>query len=210
LTDDIEPTDLACLLGSHEEIQTYETSTTHETRDSEITALVAKAVEGDQLAALTAMIEPRQHAEILNIYAQRTASLAVQGRDPNLLRLGLLALAVAYLKTRDFRDNLFTLALLWRSAELLALDPREELERAAARVPPAADFFHGWINRSPDAQALSAMGCREANVGGEFWYETPWRRYRPATQSRETEQRASESFFSRLRRGRRRDPSQDA
>jgi len=210
LTREIELADLACLLGSHAEIQAYDSSTADETRDHEITDLVTKAETTDQLAALTAMIEPGQHSTILDTYAQRAAALAVQRQDPNLLRLGLLALAVAYVKTRDFRDNLVTLALLWRSAELLALDPREELERTATRVPPAADFFHGWINRSPDAQALSTMGCREANVRGEFWYETPWRRYRPATQPRETEQRASESFFSRLRRGRRRGPGQDA
>jgi len=210
LTGEIEPVDLACLLGSAQDVQAYEASTTHEARVSEITALVTKAEENDQLAALTEMIEPRQHSTILNMYAMRTASFAVQRRDPGLLRLGLLALAVSYLKTRDFRDNLATQALLWRSAELLRLGPQEEFEHAAARVPPAADFFHSWINRSPDDQALSAMGYRESGSGDEFWFEDPWLKSSPVARWRELEQRAGESFFSRLWRGRRRGPDQDA
>jgi len=210
LTGKIEPADLACLTGSPQDVQAYEASTSPETRDSEITALVTTADESDQIAALTAMIEPRQHSTILNIYAMRTASFAVQRRDEDLLRLGLLALAVAYLKTEDFRDNLGTQALLWRSAELLGLDPEEEFERSAARVPLAADFFHSWINRSPDDQALAAMGYRESGAGDEFWFEDPWLRSSPVARWREMEERAGKSFFSRLRGRRQRGPNQDA
>jgi|GEM_PF-3563424 len=205
-----EASDLACLTGSAQDIRAYERSITHETRDSEITALIAKVEQRNGLAALIAMIEPGQRSAILNIYAQRTASLAVQHNDQSLLRLGLLALAVASVKTEDFRDNLATQALLWRSTELLALNPREEFERAAARVPAAADFFREWIDRPPDYQALSAMGYRESGTGDTFWFEKPSRRISAAAAWREMEQSASKpSLFSRLRERRRRDPKAD-
>lgn len=168
--DQLGPDDLDCLRCSHDDMNEYEDNDCEGpipvARDLEITALVRRARDTDQIATLLALIERESDDEafILTVYAGRMASLAARQNDPDLLRTGFLALAVAIRhEDLDPRDALSVQSLLWRGAQLLELDPAAELDRAAQLVPSSADFLNQWHQRTPSSQSIEAMGYRESD-----------------------------------------------
>jgi hypothetical protein len=167
-SDRIELADLICLIG---ESSTHYADTTipHE-RDLAIVALLGKARRGGGLEQLLDLIRPEVEAETLRAFGVRMASLAVRRAEPDLLRLGLLAVAVASLRSMDRRDDLLALAPLWRTASLLRLDPPHEFTAAAVELPGAAEFLLGWVDRSPERQDLMEMGFRESTDEDGFRY----------------------------------------
>ncbi|KQC38675.1 hypothetical protein UK82_09105 [Frankia sp. ACN1ag] len=131
---------------------------------------MGKARRGGGLEQLLDLIRPEVEAETLRAFGFRMAALAVRRTDPDLLRLGLLAVALASLRSMDRRDDLGALAPLWRTASLLRLDPSHEFTAAAAELPAAAEFLLGWVDRTPDLQDLVEMGFRESADEDGFRY----------------------------------------
>src|SRR5262249_46769613 len=91
-------------------------------RDTEIRDLLATASP----QALATVLD-QSHASVLQAFAERMAALAVRRHDPDVLRDGIRAVAAAFEVADDEREVLLVLPLLWRSAELLELDPASEL-----------------------------------------------------------------------------------
>ncbi|CAJ60517.1 MULTISPECIES: hypothetical protein [Frankia] len=129
-----------------------------------------KVRRGGGLEQLLDLIRPEVEAETLRAFGIRMASLAVRRGDPDLLRLGLLAVALASLRSMDRRDDLGALAPLWRTASLLRLEPSHEFTAAAVELPAAAEFLLGWVDRTPDRQDLAEMGFGESADEDGFRY----------------------------------------
>lgn len=168
--DAINSDDIQCLKTSAGGVNQYEESPIPDGRDDAVGALVTKALDADILEDLVALIEPRYDSAILGIYAARMASLCVRRSDPSLLRNGLIAVGLAHRKTLDARDDTTSQALLWRSAEILGLDPTEEFTWAAAKIPSSASFFTSWLKRRAKFKNVASVGYKESADKDGFRY----------------------------------------
>ncbi len=117
----------------------------------------------------------REHGVTLCTFAERMASLAVRRHSPEDLRLGLLALALAASVSRDIRDEIVVMAPLWRSAEILGLDPVSEFTAAGEAVDGlGGQQLLSFAARSPRDRSLQAMGYIESSDEGGFRYKRTW------------------------------------
>ena len=138
-------------------------------RDAEIAALV------DALTASPGRGPRPSHLQrrVLLAYAERMAVLARRESSPDRLRSGLAAVAITA-DDDDARDAIPVQALLWRSAEVLGLDPADEFTRVAREVGDQAGFVE-FTTRGPDDRSIDAMGYVEVedpDLG--FTYERTW------------------------------------
>ena len=139
-------------------------------RDLGIIELLGRAVRLGALEQVATLVHPDAEAQTLRVFAVRMAALAVRREDPELLRMGLLAIGIASVRSIDIRDELLVLAPLWRTAQLVTEDPTLPFEAAATELPPAAEFFRDWIARPADAQSLECMGYYESTDADGFRY----------------------------------------
>lgn len=138
-------------------------------RDAEIAALVESLVAAPGGAPRPSHLQRR----VLLAYAERMASLARRESSAHHLRSGLAAVAITP-DDDDVRDAIPVQALLWRSAEVLGLDPAAEFRRVADEVGDQAGFVE-FTTRGADDRSLDAMGYLEvedAELG--FSYERNW------------------------------------
>jgi hypothetical protein len=136
-------------------------------RDTEIRDLLAAAPPQTLAAVLD-----QSHAPVLLAYAERMAALAVRRHDPDVLRDGIRAVAAAFTVTADEREVLLVLPLLWRSAELLGLDPAAELAGPASGAAPGP--LAAFATRQPEDRTIEVMGYRESADDDGFRYERTW------------------------------------
>jgi hypothetical protein len=130
---------------------------------------------GDEVAIGSAATEiPPGQETVLGPYTQRMASLAVRGRSPTFLRSGLRAVALASAHQEDRRDLIVVLALLWRSAEHLRLDPAAQFTAAAQSFGRFGVEIADFAGRKPPDRTLEAMLYAEVCEGHEFRYEHRW------------------------------------
>lgn len=114
----------------------------------------------------------REQSGVLKTFAERMASLSRFKSDAGHLRAGLLA-AVFATGSEDGREVLLVLPLLWRSAEVLGLDPAEEFRKAADRTG-RGQFLLDFTGRSPEDRSIEAMGFKEIEDEFGFFYERTW------------------------------------
>jgi len=162
--------DLECLVGTVDDIRVYADARIPNQRDIAIESLIERARQDGQLQELVAAIKPRNDSYILNLYARRMATLAVRRGDAGYIRVGLLALSVARQKTVDSRNDIRAQALLWRSCELLGLDPKAEFEAIPVEFNSASTFITSWLRRSPADKQLAAVGYIESSDDDGFLY----------------------------------------
>jgi hypothetical protein len=110
---------------------------------------------------------------VLGPYAERAAALAVRLALPRYLRAGLRA-ASLMATNEDPRDVAIVLSLLWRSAELLELDPVGEFNSVAGALGPYGKPLASFAARPPEARTLRAMGYVEVGEGTQFRYQCRW------------------------------------
>lgn len=110
-------------------------------------------------------------ARALAWYARRMAGRAVRESSPQLLWSGLVALAMAAPQF-DFRDDLGLLALLYRSAEHLRVNPKELLARAATLTSTFGreTFFRHLIEGGPVGRRIERFGYSEGTGPQGFEY----------------------------------------
>jgi hypothetical protein len=137
-------------------------------RDTEIADRVEALLDERPLPTL----DPGQVA-VLSTFAERMATLARRTRDAGRLRAGLDAMVLAHLGTAD-RDAVVPLALLWRSAEVLDLDPREAFVRAEEAAGVRGGALTRFAERSPEDRGIDAMGYLEVEDEFGFHYERTW------------------------------------
>ncbi|MGH8176856.1 MAG: hypothetical protein ACREV5_11400 [Steroidobacter sp.] len=137
-------------------------------RDHEIRGLV----ENTPPAAVLDAISADRHAATLRVFAERATALAVRHDDQQLLRIGLTALGLAGLQSRD---SVLILALYYDAAKRLQIDVRW-LFGAVGNIlgEPAATSLTDFLNRSDRDKSLEAMGYKTAGDKAGFCYERTW------------------------------------
>jgi len=142
-------------------------------RDRQIRDLLVRVGDQRAFGELTGLV-PRGGWSVLNVFAERVASLAVRHQDAHELRVGLLAAAAAYLLTDDFREVMPTLALLYRAAELTGHDPDSEFfttnELCGGQEGPLLDF----LRRAPADKTIAVMGFKEGEDQHGFRFTRNW------------------------------------
>jgi len=136
-------------------------------RDEEIAEVVLELsqgrMEGRQLS--------ERYAPVLRAFAERMANLARRHESARDLRLGLDALAIAVL-LGESREAILIMPLLWRSAEVLELDPAKEFTKAADRHD--VKELRAFIDRQPEDRSIESMGYVETHDESGFSYERNW------------------------------------
>ncbi|CAO5170083.1 conserved hypothetical protein [Frankia sp. AiPs1] len=168
----LELADLVCLTGG--DAQRYAERPIPDERDVAIVTLLRKAHSTGGLDQLLDLIRPEVEAETLRAFSVRMASFAVRRDDLEMMRLGLLALAVAALRPANRRDDLAAFAPLWHAANQLGADPALEFTTAGSAVPPAANLLSAWRDRSDGLRDLRAMGFHESADADGFRYAEDW------------------------------------
>lgn len=131
------------------------------------------ATEGDRHAARAALVP--YSSEVLLGYAWEMAEDSVSQGAPEMIRLGLLALAIEG-GGLDPRDSIIRMCLLFRSAEKLAFDPAEFFVSASslAASPFLRQEMHEFPSRTPRQRALMGF-VREVYTAAGFRYvQQPW------------------------------------
>lgn len=137
-------------------------------RDREIADRVASELAADPVAELDA-----GNAAVLAAYAERMATRARRTSDPTHLRAGLDAMVLAHLGVVD-RETVAPLALLWRSAEVLGVDPAVAFLDAEARAGVRDGALARFADRTPEDRGIGPMGYREVEDEFGFHYERTW------------------------------------
>jgi hypothetical protein len=103
------------------------------------------------------------------------AVLAVRRNSPELVRSGLLALAVEGGRV-DIRDSIVCLAKLYHSGTRLAADVGTTFSEVAALTPAAQlrSVISGFPSRPLESRGLQAFLLREKMTDEGFVYEMEW------------------------------------
>jgi hypothetical protein len=111
-------------------------------------------------------------AEILEIFAEREAVVAVRCGSLEPIRFGLLATGMA-IPHSDYRCVLIGLSKLDHSAQLLGTDLRNLFEEVRFLLPEATrDFIDRFLARDDRGPSLiKSMGYGTYGSGNEFIYE---------------------------------------
>lgn len=143
-------------------------------RDGEIAALVAYLVEELRPDTPNLALEAC-HAPVLLAFAERMATLAIRRHSADHLRDGLRAVALAGSVASDPREVLLILPLLWRSAQILGLDPSAEFGAIGRSLAgPGGEQLIAFLSRSEEDRGIQAMGYSEAIEEDGFRYRRTW------------------------------------
>ncbi|MEV0194454.1 hypothetical protein AB0I39_38775 [Kitasatospora purpeofusca] len=137
-------------------------------RDRVIQEVMRAASGTGQLAEVLGAIDPSS-SDVLGAFAKRMATLAVRTRDISAARDGLAAVQLAMASTRDFRETVPTMALLYRALEIIDADPKTEFQRA--HQPLSVLLEHNLLDfaaRDPQKRSLQSMLYREEGEGDNF------------------------------------------
>lgn len=144
------------------------------TRDTQISDLM-RAVRDQNAFGEVADLSPRGASSVLNVFAERSASIAVRHQDVRELRAGLLAAAIAQSLAEDEREVIPALALLHRAAEMIGHDPNSEF--SAINELSGGDTGRAlveFLRRSPVDKSVEAMGYEEGNDRDGFRFLRNW------------------------------------
>lgn len=137
------------------------------TRDEEIAHVVEALSRG---RATDEDLGP-PHAHVLGVFAERMATLARRQGSPSDLKLGLEALALAE-RLGDSREALLVMPLLWKTAEVLALNPTSEFVQVAERH--GVKELRAFVERRPEDRSVESMGYVETYDESGFIYDRTW------------------------------------
>jgi hypothetical protein len=141
-------------------------------RDEQILLLMGDVTAPAGFARALAA-QPLDSWRVLNVFAERAASLAVRLGDPALLAAGLTAFALAAEAAGDERDVLPALSLLWAAAEMIGRSPHTEFRRAAELTGRSGGPLRAFAERDPADRSIQAMGYETADDGG-FVFRRTW------------------------------------
>lgn len=114
--------------------------------------------------------------DVLSAFCERRCAIAVRDGNPDDAALALASGAAAMATTRDARDVMGSLALVWKSYELIGCDPLAEISGHLRStrfdwVPESVALF---FVRPPEDRSIAVMGYREEGAGSTFRYRRTW------------------------------------
>lgn len=142
-------------------------------RDSQIRELLLRVSDQGAVDRIAPWM-PRDASRVLNVFAERAASLAVRHQDARELRVGLLAAAIARTLTDDERDVLPALALLYRAAEKIGHDPDVQFTAVQKLCGGHGRFLTEFLRRTAVDKSIDAMGYEESHDKQGFKFIRNW------------------------------------
>ncbi len=141
--------------------------------DNEIIKLLMELIQHDQESLMKIVNEIiMQNTQILGLFAERMASLAVRESNSTHITLGLIALII-YLHTADTRDAILVLSLLYDAAIRIKVDPCEIFKKVELIVGDS-DFLNDFLNRNEESKSIEVMGYIESTNEDGFVYKRTW------------------------------------
>jgi len=142
-------------------------------QDEKIQTLLTSYVRSSSTKTLMKKIRP-EHWPVLEVFAERMASLAVRSNNVETPRIGLLALALAGLEEGS-RDALIILALFYHACPLLG-STAARIFLSIGRVVGghAAVELKAFLARSQKDKSLEVMGYEVGQDQDGFRYKRNW------------------------------------
>jgi hypothetical protein len=142
-------------------------------RDGEICTLLSLTIADHRVARFAHCLEDG-HAMVLRAFSERMASAAVRARDPEKLRLGLIALLLAW-PGPDSRDSLTILPLFCDASGILGLDSASFVATVRQSIGDQLSApFVEFLTRSDKNQSLKSMGYSRGADKDGFRYIRNW------------------------------------
>jgi hypothetical protein len=143
------------------------------TRDGEIEKLLSRVIDEKCVARFARLLQDG-HAVVLQVFAERMASVAVRSHDVAALQLGLIALLLSW-RGPDSRDALTVFPLFYDAITRLGI----ELPSLVASIRQTigdqmADPLVEFLKRSESDKSLQAMGYAEGADRDGFRYIRSW------------------------------------
>ena len=136
-------------------------------RDDELRALIESSTPAELAPAIRHDMHP-----VLRVFAERAASLAVRTGDASWLKIGLVALTLADLESRE---SLLILPLYVDSARGLNFETRLLFGTVGNLFGgAAANSLQAFLGRSPQDRSLDSMGYSSEGEGRNFRYKRTW------------------------------------
>ncbi|WP_432177085.1 hypothetical protein [Streptomyces sp. Tue6028] len=142
-------------------------------RDGQIRDLLLGAVTETALDQVTSLL-PRDADQVLNVFAERAASMAVRHQDARELRAGLLAAALSHSISGDPREAAPALALLHRAAEMIGIDPGLEFSSVSQIFGGRERVLTDFLSRAPEDKIIEAMGYEGGDDKRGFRFLRNW------------------------------------
>ncbi|WP_420118207.1 hypothetical protein [Micromonospora sp.] len=117
---------------------------------------------------------PHGADDVLAVFAERAASIAVRHQDVRELRAGILAVVISQAIADDPRESIAALSLLYRAAELIGHDPNSEFAAAGDVLGGGVSGLLEFLRRSPEDKSIEAMGYEEGDDGRGFCFISNW------------------------------------
>ena len=111
-------------------------------------------------------------AQVLGLFAERMATLAVRKLNYDYVKRGLLAL-IMYSEKQDPRDVIVILSLLFDSAKKLGRNPKVLFNEFDLQFG-GLNFLKSFLHRQPEDQKIEAMGYEESKDEFGFYYRRTW------------------------------------
>lgn len=107
-------------------------------------------------------------ARVLNLFAERMASLAVREDNIKAVKHGLIALTVCA-QNEDIRDVLVVLSIL-HDAALKIEGTAERIFREMRSITYGSEFLDDYLNRADKDKIIESMGYEESRDDNGFLY----------------------------------------
>jgi hypothetical protein len=143
------------------------------TRDGQIRELLLRVGEQRSFDTVGGLV-PQDAATVLNVFAERAATIAVRHRDAREIHAGLVAAAIALTLDGDAREAIPALALLYRAAEMIGHDPNFEFAAADELCGGRASVLMEFSRRAPVDRSIEAMGYEEGEDKHGFRFMRNW------------------------------------
>jgi hypothetical protein len=131
------------------------------------------ALPGPQRERFVAALSPQQRS-LLGVFGHRAATLSVREQDPERLRIGLVANAIANTVIPEKRNVDVALAVFHHCAQRLALDPVALFDEAAELATDEAAARMRAFGRRSDV-TLQQYGWREMRTAEGVRFKFEWR-----------------------------------
>lgn len=128
---------------------------------------------GPQRERFVATLSPQQRS-LLGVFGHRAATLSVREQDPERLRLGLIANAIANTVIPERRNVDVALAVFHHCAKKLGLDPVMLFDEAAELATDEMMARMRSFGRRPDV-TLQQFGWREMRTAEGVRFKFEWR-----------------------------------
>lgn len=141
--------------------------------DLEISDVLAKVIQYGQEDLLTVLKEIDQdYGQVLGLFAERAASIAVRRSSKELIKDGILALLI-YDFTADTRDTLLVLSVLHDAAIRIGADPYTLFEEIGS-IFGQSEFLLQFLKRNEEDKSIEAMGYQALSTKEGIVYKRTW------------------------------------